>query len=102
MYFPMLSEARAVSRFQSGGWFALLVTDCSSPASIRYIHVLFVYQATFFPRYAVACESNAHFPESRILGAFPGDGHINMGHDPKWGDLDEFAPAATALAAKEL
>ena len=102
MYYPKLSQARVVRRYQAGDRFALLLTDCESSQTIQYIHALFVYRTSDFPCFAVACESSRQVPESRLLGVFPGDGHQNLGHDLKWGDLDQFASKAIALAAERL
>jgi hypothetical protein len=113
IYLPHLNKARIVKayRFQSprfGAHCCVLLTDCASPSSVLYAHVMIVNRGVFVfgqQCFAVASEINKQASSggehSHFFGVFSGllggPMHENLGASNEWVDLDKFEQRALAI-----
>jgi hypothetical protein len=106
-YWPVIEGGRISRVFRLGRYRAALVTGMSSPGSVQYLHVLFVFQEPEARLcLCVASEENS-FPaesggDSHYLGVFPGDGHLNLGASNDWANVELFTSRALDIAAENL
>jgi len=94
-YSPAISSGRRVREIKIGQFKAELMTDIKSLGSVEYTHILAVFGSDGQPVFFTAAEVNSMVEQfgggSHFLGGFDGNGHINMGDDDKWADLETFA-----------
>jgi hypothetical protein len=112
MYLPTIINAKPVSRYLIGNYLAVVLTDCESEGLISYQYAVIVYQMPAdaakgeqpVPMMAVAAEQSDALQDknSFFLGVFPGDGHMNMGSSPDWGDLTKFTNKALEVIGNHL
>lgn len=116
MYLPMVTEAKNVSNYAVGPYFAAVYTDCKSRGMIEYKHIVVVYRFDKDkdqpqPFFAVAAEiasplrqmrENSDEGEWYFLGVFDGTGHFNLGRSTEWSDLDKFKRRALEVIRERL
>ncbi len=117
-YRPDFSNAKVVKKipFIEGKYTAFLLDEIESVGRISYRFILdIVDHQTLEPCFSVASEVQGIYGEvprmlgivdkaetegtvEYVLGAFPGEGHLNYGASKDWGDIAKFEQAALKVA----
>ncbi|MDB5294786.1 MAG: hypothetical protein JWO31_769 [Phycisphaerales bacterium] len=103
-YFPMIKSARTVRVYEFGEHSAVLLDNVRSAQTIQYFYVLLVFRGREdLPCFAVASEWSDDVSRwEPFLGAFPGDGHQNLGASVDMLDREKFASAAMSVVTERL
>lgn len=96
-YFPAITNARWVKRYQIGAYQALVGTDCDSIGLVGYFHVMYVYEGNEGqPCLAVASEYAREMSsnDAPFFCLFFGGTHFNKGASQEYKDLEIFTQKA--------